>query len=69
MATKANLTDNPHLYRAILSCKIGRDAIDSKTSLPKNISAMEWAIYNMLHAVEEIAEEMAEMAERNKEDA
>ena len=49
---------HPGLYRAVLSCKIGRDAIEGKSVPPEGASAMEYAMYNLLHAVEEIANEM-----------
>ena len=43
------------LYRACLSCAIGRDAIEGRIEIPANVSPMEWAMFNLLHAVEEIA--------------
>lgn len=43
------------LYRAGLSCAIGRDAIEGRIEIPANVSPMEWAMINLLHAVEEIA--------------
>ena len=43
------------LYRAMLSCAIGRDAIEGRIEIPANVSPMEWAMFNLLHAVEEIA--------------
>ena len=43
------------LYRARLSCAIGRDAIEGRIEIPANVSPMEWAMFNLLHAVEEIA--------------
>ena len=43
------------LYRAGLSCAIGRDAIEGRIEIPANVSPMEWAMFNLLHAVEEIA--------------
>ena len=46
------------LYRAKLSCKIGRDALDGKTSYPPGSTRVEYALYNLLHAVEEIASAM-----------
>ena len=45
------------LYRARLACKIGRDALEGKR-VPAVCSAMEYAVFNLLHAVEEIAEAM-----------
>ncbi len=46
---------HPNLYRAILSCKIGRDAIERTARPPDGLSPTEYALYNLLHAVEEIA--------------
>ena len=43
------------LYRARLSCKVGRDAIEGKIAPPCGVPPMEWALYNLLHAVEDIA--------------
>ena len=52
------LVRHPGLYRAKLSCKIGRDAIEGKTQPPCGTTPTEYAIYNLLHAVEEIADAM-----------
>lgn len=54
---------HPGLYRAQLSCRIARDVLDGKTAAPAYVSHMEWAMYNLLHAVEEIATAM--MPERS----
>jgi len=43
-------------YRCKLSCKIGRDALDGKTKAPQGVSPLEYAVFNLLHAVEELAE-------------
>jgi hypothetical protein len=52
------LLRHPGLYRAQLSCKIGRDAIEGKITPPDGTAPMEWAMFNLLHAVEEIATAM-----------
>ena len=49
---------HPGLYRAQLSCRIGRDALNGEITTPEGTSAVEYAIFNLLHAVEEIATEM-----------
>jgi len=49
---------HPGLYRAQLSCKIGRDVLEGKTQCPDGVQPMEWAMFNLLHAVEEIATAM-----------
>ena len=52
------LVRHPGLYRAQLSCKLGRDAIEGKTTPPDGVTPMDWAMFNLLHAVEEIATAM-----------
>lgn len=42
------------LYRAKLSCKIGKDVLDGKTETPKSVSPIEYAIYSLLCVTEEI---------------
>ena len=49
---------NMPLHRAKLSCRIGRDALDGVSTLPHGVTASEYAIYNMLHAIEDIAKAM-----------
>ena len=58
MDKKDILKSHPNLCRAILHCKIGRDAIDGKTSLPVGCSATDYALFCLLYAIEEIAEAM-----------
>ena len=65
------LDRHPGLYRAQLSCKLGRDALEGKTTPPGGVSQMQWAMFNLLHAVEEIATAMmpsdeAETSERSE---
>jgi hypothetical protein len=43
-------------HRCKLSCQIGRDALDGKTKSPPGVSPLEYAVFNLLHAVEELAE-------------
>lgn len=42
-------------YRCQLSCKIGRDVIDGKTKTPAGVLPLEYAVFNLLHAVEELS--------------
>ena len=56
--TVDGLVRHPGLYRAQLSCKLGRDAIEGKTTPPDGVTPMDWAMFNLLHAVEEIATAM-----------
>jgi hypothetical protein len=43
------------LYRAQLSCTVGRMALEGDTKIPEGITRLEYAVFNLLHAVEEIA--------------
>jgi hypothetical protein len=45
-----------HAYRAYLSCRVGIEAIEGKRVLPDGTTAAEWGIYNLLHAVESLAQ-------------
>lgn len=42
-------------YRCQLSCKIGRDVLEGKIQPPAGCSPLEYAIFNLLHAVEELS--------------
>lgn len=42
-------------YRCQLSCSVGRDALERKTKTPPGITPLEYAVYNLLHAVSELA--------------
>jgi hypothetical protein len=44
-------------YRCQMSCRIGRDALEGKTKTPPGVSPLEYAMFNLLHAVEELARE------------
>ena len=48
------------LYRAELSCKVGRDAMEIGSRLPDGVTPTEWAVYNLLRAVEHIATALGE---------
>lgn len=50
-----DLNRHPGLFRAQLSCKIGRNVLEGKGDCPNNVQPMEWAMYNLLQATEEIA--------------
>jgi hypothetical protein len=49
------------LYRARLSCKVGRDALEGKIMTPTGCQPLEWAIYNLLHAIDDIAGALEKM--------
>ncbi len=42
-------------YRCQMSCGIGRNALEGKTSPPHGVTRLEYAIYNLLHAIEELS--------------
>jgi len=42
-------------YRCQASCRIGRDALEGKTKPPAGCSPLEYAVFNLLHAVEELS--------------
>ena len=48
------------LYRCILNCKVGRDAFLETSELPGGQKRTDFAIYNVLKAIEELALAMAE---------
>jgi hypothetical protein len=52
------LVRHPGLYLAQLSCKIGRDVLEGKAAAPDGVQPIEWAMFNLLCAVEEIATAM-----------
>jgi hypothetical protein len=43
-------------YRAILNCQIGIQAIDGTKEPPRGVSYVDYALYNLLHAVKSLAE-------------
>lgn len=51
-------------YRCQLSCKIGRDALEGKTQPPTGCSPLEYAVFNLLHAVEELSRHNGKVSER-----
>lgn len=42
-------------YRAQAACRIGRDVLDGESNPPPNVTRLEYAVFNLLHAVEELA--------------
>jgi hypothetical protein len=46
-------------YRCQLSCKIGREVLAGKTQTPIGVSPLEYAVFNLLHAVEELSRQNA----------
>ena len=43
-------------YRVHLSCEIGRKALRGDTKLPDGMCRLEYAVYNILHAIEDLVE-------------
>ena len=50
-------------YRCQLSCKIGRDALEGKTQPPAGCSPLEYAVFNLLHAVEELSRQIDKLSD------
>jgi hypothetical protein len=48
------------LYRVSLSCKIGRDALEGIGTPIQGVTATQYALFCLLHAVEDIAKAMGE---------
>ena len=42
-------------YRCQLSCKIGRDVLEGIAKTPHGVTPLEYAVFNLLHAVEELS--------------
>jgi hypothetical protein len=42
-------------YRCKLNCQAGREVLDGATKIPPGSNRVEYALYNLLHAVEELA--------------
>ena len=42
-------------YRCRLSCKIGRDVLEGKTQPPDTVNRLEYAVFNLLHAMEDLS--------------
>lgn len=53
--------------RARLACKVGRDGINGDQDLPDGVTGQEWALYNLLHAVEDLANAVEHVARGMKE--
>lgn len=54
-ANESTLREHPELTRAVLSCKVGRDALDRNCRPPANTTHAEYAMLCLLSAVEDIA--------------
>jgi hypothetical protein len=52
-------------YRCQLSCKIGRDVLEGKTKTPAGVSPLEYAVFTLLHAVEELSRHNANTEPRH----
>lgn len=48
------------LYRAKLSCRIGKDALNGTAEVPNEVTSSDWVLYQMLCAIEDIAIAMQE---------
>jgi hypothetical protein len=54
------------LYRAQLSCKIAKDALNGESETTLGVSPTDYALYNLLCAVEEIATALLEDREAKR---
>jgi hypothetical protein len=58
--TNDDLKRVPELYRAAFFCDIGRDTLEGiRKPRIDGLTRAEYALFNLLHAVEEIAEHLA----------
>lgn len=48
------------LYRVQCSCKIGCEALDQAQKCPPRTTTVEYALYNLLQAVNDLAQAMVE---------
>ena len=62
--TSHEFISNPRLYRALMACGIGKDALDGKSDMPKD-SIVEYALYNLLSALEDVILDMASKEGKN----
>ena len=46
------------LYRAKLNCQLGRKALDGQTQPANGYTAIEYALFCILHSLEDMAEAM-----------
>ena len=53
------------LYRVKLNCKIGQEVLNGNTKPPDGVGRTEYALYNLLHAVEDIATAISHDCKRN----
>jgi hypothetical protein len=60
MTDKDRLAANPALYRAELSCRIGKDVIEGKVRPPPGVARSDWILYHLLSAVEDLARALNE---------
>jgi hypothetical protein len=57
---------NCELYRAELYCDIGEGVIDNKTQPPLGTTREEYALYNLILAVREIARHLDRQQDKKK---
>jgi hypothetical protein len=56
------------LYRVKLNCQIGKDALNGKEPMMSNVEPLEYAVFCLLNAVEDIAEAMKTEDIKNNEE-
>ena len=58
MKPKPDKPANMALYRVSLNCKIGMDALSGKNVIPPGSTPLEYAVYCLLSAVEDLGKAM-----------
>lgn len=66
MVDKKPKTPIDSAYRCHLACRIGIDALDGKIETPEGVTPLEFAVYNLLHAVAELSEQIEESQQKRK---
>ena len=66
MTSAERLEANAALYRAELSCRVGKDVLRGQAAPAPGFTAHEWVMYHLLSAVEDLARGLAEMDKSTK---
>ena len=45
-------------YRVSLNCQVGRDILQLKVKSPPNVPVIEFALFSMFHAIEELSKQI-----------
>ena len=66
MTPTYELKANPALYRVKLHCKVGRDSLEGKAPVGLPCRNQEYAMFYLLHAVEDLALAIGEIQRKLK---